>query len=60
MHVKEIDIKNIVYNYYFDNTQKKKKETKYILINKIKNLVIYFTRLVHSIKPALSEINGKD
>ena len=49
MHVKEINIKNRVYHYYFDNLIKGKKlETKNILIDEKKDLVIYFARYVHS------------
>ena len=51
MHIKEISIKNRVYNYYFDNLIKAKKlETKNILIDEkiFKDLVIYFTRYDHS------------
>ena len=56
MHINEINIKNRVYNYYFDNlnktknkkqkTKNKKIEPKYILINlKIyKDLTTSFTR----------------
>ena len=34
MHIKEINIKNQIYNYYFDNLIKAKKlETKYIIIS---------------------------
>ena len=51
MHIQEINIKNRVYNYHFDNLVKTKKlETKNILINEknYKHLTIYFTRYVHS------------
>ena len=51
MYVKEINIKNQVYNYCFDNLVKVKiLETKNIPINgkSYKDLVIYFTRYVHS------------
>ena len=50
MHIKEINIENRVYNYYFHNLIKAKKlETKNIFIDdrNYKNLVIYFTRHVH-------------
>ena len=55
MHINEINIKNRVYNYYFENLKKKKKkkkiEPKYILINlKIyKDLKTSFTRYVPKI-----------
>ena len=45
----EINIKNKVYNYYFDNSVKAKKtDTNNILIGQkhCKNLMIYFTRYV--------------
>ena len=52
MHIKRINnTKNRVYDYYFDNLIKAKKlETKKILIDEknLKDLVIYFTRYVHS------------
>ena len=51
MHINEINIKNRVYNYYFDNLIKGKElETKNILIDEKhpKDLLIYFTRNVHS------------
>ena len=51
MHTNEINIKNRVYNYYFDNLVNAKKfETKNILIDEknYEDLVIYFTRHVHS------------
>ena len=64
MHVKEIAIKNRVYNYYFDNLIKViKLGTKNILINEknYKDLVIYLTRYFHSkFKSVLSRINWKD
>ena len=44
MHIKEINIKNRVYNYHFNNLVKaKKSETKNILTDKknYKNLTIY-------------------
>ena len=47
MHFKEIDIKNRVYNYYFDYLNKAEKiETKYILIDKknYEDFFICFTR----------------
>ena len=52
MHIKEINIKNRVYNYYFDNLMKAKKKKIEIKKNLIdeKNymdLVIYFTRYIH-------------
>ena len=50
MHVEEINIKNRVYNNYFDNLIKAKKlETKNILIDyeHYKDLVIYFAKYVH-------------
>ena len=50
MHIQEINIRNWVYNYYFDNLVKGKKlETKDILMNEknYKDLMIYFTRYVH-------------
>ena len=50
MHAKEINIKNRVYNYYFDKLIKAKKlETKNILIDEknYKDFVIYFTRYVY-------------
>ena len=46
MHVKEINIKNRVYNCHFDNLIKAKKlETKniFIVAKNYKDLVIYFT-----------------
>ena len=49
--MQEINIKNQVYNYYFDNLIKAKKiETKTILMDEknYKDLVIYFIRHVHS------------
>ena len=50
MHANKIHIKNQVYNYYSDNLVKAiKLETKIFFINeKHKDLVIYFTRYVHS------------
>ena len=51
MHVKEINIKNRVYNYHFDNLiEGKKIKIKSILIDEknCKDLVIYFTRYVRS------------
>ena len=51
MHIKEINIENPVYNYYFDNLVKATKlETKNVLINEknYKDLTICFTRYVHS------------
>ena len=62
MHIKEINIKNRVYNYYFGSLIKPKKvETKSILIDEKnnENFLIYFTRYVHSkskknVKSALS------
>ena len=45
MHIKEIDIKNRVHKYYFDNLIKEKTlETKNILINEqnYKDLIFYF------------------
>ena len=52
MHIKRINnTKNRVYDYYFGNLIKAKKlETKKILIDEknLKDLVIYFTRYVHS------------
>ena len=51
MHVKEINVKSRVYNYYFGNLIKVKKlETKDILIDKknYKDLVIYLSKYVHS------------
>ena len=50
MQINEINIKNKVYNYYFDNLIKAKKfETKNILLDKknYKDLTIYFTRYDH-------------
>ena len=50
MHVKEINIKNRVYYYYFYHLIKAKKlKTKNILIDEknYKDLVIYFARYVH-------------
>ena len=47
MLIQEINIKNRVYNYHFDNLVKAKKlETKNILIDEknYKDLTIYFTR----------------
>ena len=47
MDIKDINIENRVYSYYFDNLIKaKKSETKKILIDEknYKDLVIYFTR----------------
>ena len=48
--IKEIVIKNSVYNNYFNSLIKAKKlEIKNILVNEKNNdLVIYFTRYVHS------------
>ena len=49
MRMGEINIKNKVYNYYFDNSVKAKKtDTNNILIGQkhCKNLMIYFTRYV--------------
>ena len=47
MHIREINIKNSVYNHYFDNLIKaKKSKTKNILIDE-KNY--YFTRYAHRI-----------
>ena len=49
MQIREINNKNRVYNYYFDNSIKVKKlETKNIFIDKINymNLVIIYTRHV--------------
>ena len=49
MRMGEINIKNKVYNYYFDNLVKAKKiDTNNILIGQkhYKNLMIYFTRYV--------------
>ena len=46
MHFREINVKNRVYNYYFDNLIKTKKiETKNILIveKNYKDLIIYVT-----------------
>ena len=55
MHVKEINTKNLVQNYYYDNLvkakkKKKKIETKNILIDEknVKDLGTCFTRYVHS------------
>ena len=51
MHIQEINIKNRVYNYYFDNLVKAKKlETKNILIDtkNFKDLTICFASYVHS------------
>ena len=51
MHVKEINIENRVYSYYFDNLVKiKKLETKNtsVIEKNYKHLVIHFTRYVHS------------
>ena len=51
LHAKEVNIKNQVYNYYFDNLFKTKiLENKNILIDgrNYKHLVIYFTKYVHS------------
>ena len=51
MGIKEISVKNQVFNYYFDNLIKAKKlKTKAILIDEknYKDLKIYFTRYVHS------------
>ena len=52
MHIKGVNnIKNRVYDYYFDNLIKAKKlETKRILINEnnLKDLVICFTRYARS------------
>ena len=52
MHVKEINIKNRVYNYYFENFKNaKQSENKNIFLINEKNyndMVIYFTRYVHS------------
>ena len=47
MHIKEINIKNRLYNYYFDYLIKVKKlETKNIFFNEknYNDLIIYFTR----------------
>ena len=65
MQIREINIKNRVYKYCFNNLiRTKKSETKNILINKTnyKDLMIYFTRYVHNklIKMAgLSSVNRK-
>ena len=51
IQIKEINIRNRVYNYYLYSLIKAKKlETKNILIDKknYKYMVIYFTRYVHS------------
>ena len=51
IHAKKINIKNRVYNYYFDNLIKAKKiETENNLMDEknYKDLVIYFTRYIHS------------
>ena len=50
IHINEINIKNKLYNYYFDNLVKGKQlETKNILIDEknYKDVTIYFTRYVH-------------
>ena len=50
IYVKEINIKNQFYNYYFDNLViAKKLETKHILmdVKNYKDLTIYFTRYIH-------------
>ena len=50
-HVKEINLKDSVYNYYFGNSiWPKKLKTKNILMDEknYENLVIYFTRYVGS------------
>ena len=51
MHIKEINFKSRLYNYYFENLVKAKKlETKNILIDEKKNkdFMIYITRYVYS------------
>ena len=68
MHANKIQIKNWVFNFYFDNLVKEKKfENKNILMAEkhCKDLVIYFTRYVYSksikmFESLLSLINGKD
>ena len=60
MHINEINIKNRVYNYHFDNLIKAKiLEFKNILIDEknYANLVIYFTRYVHSKSIKMSSLN---
>ena len=49
MHVKEVNIKNRIYNYYFEILSKEKTRNKKIFINKknYKDLVIYITRYVY-------------
>ena len=50
IHIKETNIKNTVYNYYFDILAKARKlETKNISVDErnYKNLVIYFARYDH-------------
>ena len=67
MHINEINIKNKVYNYSFDNLVKAKKvEIENVLIDKKnhKGLTINFPRYVHkkvdkNVKSALPWINGK-
>ena len=62
MHIQQINIKNQVYNYYFDSLVKTKiLENKTILTDKknYRDMLIYFTRYVYSksmkfVKPALS------
>ena len=48
MHIKEINIKNRVYNYFDNLINPKKLETKYILLEEksYKDLVFYFTRYI--------------
>ena len=51
VYVKEINVKNRVYNYYFHHlVEAKKLETKNILIDEknYKDLLIYFMRYIHS------------
>ena len=68
IHAKVMNIKNRVYNYYFDNLVKTKKlETKNIIIDEknYKDLTTYFARYVHkrsikNVKFGLSSINRKD
>ena len=60
MYIKEINIKNRVYNYYFDNLIKARKvETKNILIDEnaykslkmsIKMLILYYHELILKIE----------
>ena len=61
-HINEINFKNRVYNYYFDNLVKaKKSETKNILIyaKNFQDLTIYFTRYVDIKSITIQKHEGK-